>query len=288
MSLIVDDKKKPKEEIKAVFITLSLRKIDFDTDKKNCFSMYETIQKRLDKKQDKIELYYIVMEFGKSGENPHLHIVLVLKENMNWTQINRIIKNPVMRSVNPLNWTKFSCKSKKAMNVEYLLDEYMNKEWVLVDGQLFRPGHIPKSIKLKEYGIDWLKVKKTNDEWKKNNLHKKPLHLRYISKNTLPQRIMDYATWKNLPLNTLVEYITVIEIMYRDKYNMSSLYMTSSLMKQTFNCIKVLQGANIDYNKDYYIHVNKRTDEPKIDMTSDRKVVSKSNCEKLKYIAGTF
>lgn len=239
MSLIPNDEKKQKEELLQVFITFSLRKIDYDTDKKNCLSMFETIKKSINKKKEIVEQHLVVMEFGKDGNNPHLHLIIVFNRPLNWTQVNRMFKNPIKLNVNPLNWSKFSCRSKKIKNLSYLLDDYLSKD--------------SKSILLSEYNIDWEYHKLQNDIYKSNNLHKEILQLKYINKNVMPHRIIAYAMWKELELDTVERYRNVIEIMYRDNYNMSNLYMSNSLMKQTYNCICVLKKYEIDYRNDYNI-----------------------------------
>lgn len=128
---------KKQEAIEAVFITLSICKVDFKTDKTNCLSMFESFKKNLEKfdksqnrkEQKKIcDAYHIVMEYGATGDNPHLHIFIHFSKPLNWTQINRIVKNPVRKNVNPLLWSKYSCKSKIARNVPYLLTQYHRKE----------------------------------------------------------------------------------------------------------------------------------------------------------------
>lgn len=284
MSLIEDDKKKPKEEIKGVFITLALRKTSLIDDIKTCTNMFEKVKQQLENKihLKKIQEYFVIMEFGKTADKPHIHIVMMFKKPLNHTQIGRIIKYPVKRILNPLSYDSGDgkdskwCKTKICGNKSYLYQKYLKKE------------SKDKRCITCQYNIDWIQAKKVNDAWLNDNLHKKILKLKYISKNTLPNRIIDYADWKQLPVNTLEQYVHIIEIMYRDKYNMSTLYMSNSLMKQTYNCIQVLKGNKINYSHDYYINVDKTKKQLKMDMTIDRLVVSKTSVDRLKYVIKTL
>jgi hypothetical protein len=291
MPLLIEDdeEKKPEEIIKGVFITLSLIKTNFEEDCKNCLSMFKKVQQQLKKKIHikKISEYFVINEFGKNDDNPHIHIVMMFhpgpkKKYLNHTQIGRIIKYPVRKILNPLWYDtgdgkkNYWCKTKICGNKEYLYSKYLKKE------------KENKKVTTIEYNINWPEVKKVNDKWMNNNLHKKTLKLKHISKNTLPNRIIDYAEWKGLPLDNKIEYIHVVETMYRDKYNMSSLYMSNSLMRQVFNCIRVLKSQKFNYFDDYYIKCDERLKKPDLDMRFDRKVCSKALIEKLQYIAKTI
>lgn len=279
MSLIDDQKttKKPKkteEQIAGIFTTISLRKTNIIDDTKKCIKVFEKIKQQLKLKRilKKTELYFVIMEFGKSGDHPHIHIVHMYTTPQSHTQIARMIRYPVCKILNPLDTEEqYWCKSKVCGNKEYLLDKYLKKE------------QKDKRCLTIQHNVDWKQVKQINDIWLDNNLHRKPLKLKYITKPTLPNRIIDYAEWKKMKLNTIKQYTLVIEAMYRDKYNMSCLYMSNSLMKQTYNCIKILLNININYYNDYNIRVENLPAEEILNMSENRKVVSKRTIELLQY-----
>lgn len=232
------------ERIESVFITISIAKVDFETDKKNHLDMFKAFSKNLekiDKKTKKIivDEYHIVMEYGATGDNPHLHIYLHFTKTLNWTQINRIVKYPSKKVCNPLRWSRYSCKSKIARNVPYLLCKYLIKE--------------SSHTLLKEKNIDWISNQLLADKWIEENLHKLPLHLKHISISQLPYRILDYSKKINTTISNEKTFIKVIEDMIKNKYNLFTMYRNNSLLKQTYSYIVLLQEKTFNYLPEYRI-----------------------------------
>ncbi len=239
----MNEKTKRKEEIYEVFITLSIGKTDFKTDKDNNLSMFKTFEKNL--KKPKISAYCVVMEHGEHMDHPHLHIYMRFKSPQSHTQISRIVMQPAKKlimSINPALWSYNSCKSKKAGNSSLLLHNYFKKE--------------QQYIMLTNNGIDWKKVCKKAETWLQDNLHKKPLNLKHISINTLPYYIHEYAKLNNLMITDRKEFILVIEHMIHNNYNLFSLYRNSSLIRQTYNYVMIIRKNTINYLTDYNIHTH--------------------------------
>lgn len=255
---------KPKEEIDEVFITISIAKVDFQTDKENHTSLFKNFEKNINKKI--VECHHVVMEFGDNNDNPHLHIYLKFKIPLNWTQINRLVKYPAKKSCNPLLWSKYSCKSKRARNVPYLLQCYQTKE--------------KNHILLSEKNIDWKYMETQSNIWLKTNLHKLPLKLKHISIGQLPYRIKDFALHKKLVIKDYITFINVIEIMIQEnKYNLFTMYRNSSLLRQTYNYIQILNKNKINYQTDYFINNDETIydERPKVEQLSE-KINLKQQC----------
>lgn len=180
-------------KLKSFLITFTL---DNSREIKNQITIYKKyVQFLIIKMNKKIENLFAVLEFGKLGTSPHLHVWLCLKKGVKkqdakaqyltkWIKTN--VDSSPINSSNPNHEYDYHCHQRNtfkiANNVPMLLEEYTQKEdnfQVLYD-----------SLSIEEHN----KMKEEATEWKSKNEHKKLQAERFkhktLNRSQFPQLLL--------------------------------------------------------------------------------------------------